>query len=488
MNFDLAQIPRELFYGGDWQAPRNGRMLRTFDPATGDDLGPFADADEADVELALTAARSGFDRWRNYHHRDRATRLRECASRLRAHASELAYLDALNAGLPILAMMQDVAAAAAYLEYCADLAGETKGVSIPSSPTMLHYTIREPLGVVARINAFNHPLLFGVGKAVAALATGNSVVVKPPEQAPLSSLRLAQLWSDILPPGVFNVVSGGRETGALLAGHPLVDKVGLIGSVPTGRKVMEAAARTLKRVSLELGGKNPLVAMPDADADRVADAVVAGMNLNWTAGQSCGAISRAFIHASMHDQVVEKVVERIISIAHDLPTSPDCQMGCLINEAQYERFAGYVTAGEKEGAKLVFGGNRIMSGRFAKGFFVVPAIFTDVSAHMRIAREEVFGPLLCVQKWTDEDSMIRDVNDVEYGLAASIWTNDVTKAHELASRVNAGYLWLNDVSAHYLGVPFGGVKQSGIGRDECIEELLSNTQVKAVNLRLRQGP
>jgi len=310
------------------------------------------------------------------------------------------------------------------------------------------------------------------------------VIVKPPEQAPLSSLRLAELIGGLLPPGVFNVVPGGREAGQRLASHPDVAMIALIGSVPTGRAVMKAAADTVKRTMLELGGKNALIAYGDADPDEVAGAVIGGMNFTWC-GQSCGSTSRAFIHAKIHDAVIERIKTRISHFKPGIPTDPATTMGAIISKTQFDRVVSYINAAKQEGARLIAGGGPPADPVLANGFYIEPTIFADVNMSMRIAREEIFGPVLGVFKWSDEAKMLAEVNQVEYGLTASIWTNDLNTAHRTAMAVEAGFVWINEFGKHFLGAPFGGFKQSGLGREECFEEMLSFTQEKNIHVKLR---
>jgi len=350
-------------------------------------------------------------------------------------------------------------------------------------PDAVNFSVREPRGVVGRIIPFNHPFMFCAGKAAAPLATGNTVVMKPPEQAPLSSLRLAELIEGVLPPGVFNVVPGGREAGAALASHSGVAMIALIGSVPTGRAVMKAAADTLKPVMLELGGKNALIAYADADPDDVAAGVIGGMNFTWC-GQSCGSTSRAFIHEKIYDAVIERVKSKIIHYKPGLPTEPSTTMGAIISKTQFDRVMSYIESARREGAELIAGGGPPADPALAKGFYIEPTVFA-VTENNRIAREEIFGPVLSVLKWSDEGEMMRQVNRVEYGLTASIWTNDLTTAHRAAAAVQSGFVWINEVSKHFLGAPFGGFKQSGVGREECIEEMLAYTQEKNIHIRLK---
>jgi betaine-aldehyde dehydrogenase len=475
---------RGLYYGGTWHEPASGRSAITLNPSTGETLGAVAIASAADVDAAVAAARRGFDTWRAVAPLERARLLRKAAAILREHADELALLDAANCGNPVREMKGDVAIAAAQLEFFAGLVTEAKGASIPMGPDVVNFSVREPVGVVARIVPFNHPFMFAAGKAAAPLAAGNAVLIKPPEQAPLSALRLAELLDGVLPAGVFSVIPGDRDTGAALASHRDVAMVAIIGSVAAGRAVMRAASDTVKPLLLELGGKNALIAYADADPDDVAAGVVAGMNFTWC-GQSCGSTSRAFIHASIHDAVLERIAARIAAYKPGLATDPATTMGAIVSRTQLDRVMGHIDAARRDGARLLCGGVPPTDPHLAAGFFVEPTVFADVTPVMRIAREEVFGPVLAVLKWSDEASMLHEVNAVDYGLTCSIWTNDVSTAYRTAMAVQVGYVWINEVGKHFLGAPFGGVKQSGFGREECMEELLQFTHLKNIHLKLR---
>jgi len=475
---------RTCYYGGAWHEPKSGRRADTINPGTGEILGAVADAGAADVDAAVAAAKTAFKEWRKVAPLERAKMLKRIAEVLRAHAQELAMIDAADGGNPVKEMVSDAMVAAAQTEFFAGLVTEMKGTSIPMGPDVVNFSVREPRGVVARIIPFNHPFMFCGGKSAAPLAAGNTVIVKPPEQAPLSSLRLAELIDGILPPGVFNLIPGGKEVGAALAGHKDVAMVALIGSVPTGRAVMKAASDTVKPVMLELGGKNALIAYPDADPDEVAAGVIAGMNFTWC-GQSCGSTSRAFIHEKIYDAVLARVKDRIAYYKPGIPTDPATTMGAIVSKVQFDRVTGYIASAKQEGARLLCGGGPPADPALAKGFFVEPTVFADVTMSMRIAREEIFGPVLGILKWSDEATMLAEVNSVEYGLTASIWTNDISTAHRTAGAVEAGFVWINEVGKHFLGTPFGGFKQSGIGREEGFEEMLAFTQEKNIHLRLK---
>jgi betaine-aldehyde dehydrogenase len=316
------------------------------------------------------------------------------------------------------------------------------------------------------------------------LAAGNTVIVKPPEQAPLSSLRMAELIGSVFPPGVLNVLPGGKACGQALSTHPQIAKVTLIGSVPTGKAIMRSAADTLKPVLLELGGKNALIVYPDADLDQVVAGAVKGMNFTW-AGQSCGSTSRMFLHESVYDQVLPRVIQRIQEQHKPgIPTDFATTMGPVVSQAQLDKVLHYIEAGKQDGAKLLLGGKRCTEDHLKDGYFVEPTVFGEVKPGMRLAQEEVFGPILSVFRWSDENQLFDAVNGVDYGLTCSIWTRDLKTAHRAAARAQAGYVWINNASQHFFAAPFGGYKQSGIGREECFEELLEFTQIKNINVTL----
>ncbi|SLN09699.1 NAD/NADP-dependent betaine aldehyde dehydrogenase [Roseivivax jejudonensis] len=480
-----AALPahRDIYFGGGWHAPVSGTYETTMNPGTGGTLASVAVAGQADVDAAVATARKGFLEWRDVAPLERSRILKEIAARLRAHGDELAMIDAANCGNPYTEMRGDATIAAAQMEFFAGLVTEMKGDTIPMGPERVNMTAREPMGVVARILAFNHPFMFCGGKMAAPLAAGNSVIIKPPVQAPLSALRLAELVDGLLPDGVFNVLPGGTEAGAALAEHKDVAKVTLIGSVAAGKAVMRSASDTLKPVLLELGGKNALIGYPDSDPARVADAIVAGMNFGWC-GQSCGSTSRAFLHEDIHDAVVERLAESVSRYRPGVPTDPATTMGALVSREHFSKVMGYIESGKSEGARIVAGGHAVTDGPLADGCFIAPTIFADVTPDMTIAREEIFGPVLAVRRWSDEAAMLEEVNGLDVGLTCAIWSRDLATAHRAANRVEVGFVWINEVGRHFLGAPFGGVKQSGIGREEGIGELLSFTHEKNIHINL----
>jgi betaine-aldehyde dehydrogenase len=472
---------RGLFYGGKWHDTETSFAVTS--PGSGQSLGSVADATAEDVDRAVAAARAAFPGWRDTAPLERARILRRMAQIVRDNARELALLDALDCGNPAAAMVGDAAIAASQIDFFAGLVTEMKGASIPMGPDRLNTSVREPLGVVARIVPFNHPFMFAAGKSAAPLAAGNTIIVKPPEQAPLSALRLAELLEDVLPPGVFNVITGsGRNTGEALVAHPGTDSVALIGSVGAGQGVMRSAADRVKPLLLELGGKNALIAFPDADPAAVADAMIAGMNFAWC-GQSCGSTSRAFLHKDIHDAVLIELKARIGRFRPGRPENWSTTMGAIISDTQHKRILSYIDTAMAEGATLLTGGRVPDTDDTQGGLFIEPTVFTGVTQDMTIAREEIFGPVLAVLNWSDEAAMLRDVNMVDVGLTCAIWTNDLAAALRVSASVDVGYVWVNEVSRHFLGAPFGGMKLSGLGREECLAELLSFTREKNIHIR-----
>jgi len=381
-------------------------------------------------------------------------------------------------------MKRDVRTAVDRMRFAAGLAYEIKGETIPSTPGNIHMTIRQPYGVIGRIIPFNHPIGFAASRIAPAIISGNTMVVKPSEQSPLSSSILGEICKDILPPGVVNIVTGGRETGETLVRHPRVKRIAFIGQPASGMAIQKAAAETaVKHVTLELGGKNPLIAFADADLDKVAACAVGGMNFGWQ-GQSCGSMSRIVLHESIHDAVLEKILERVRKIKIGHPLDPTTNMGPINNKQQYGKVQFYIELAKEEGAKLLHGGNVPKGEEFKRGYWIEPTVFGDVNMSMRIAKEEVFGPVMSVLKFKTDADAIAIANGVDLGLTAAVWTNDINRAIRVAQAVQAGYIWINGVGQHYRGVPYGGFKNSGIGREEGISELLSYTEEKVINIVL----
>jgi 2-formylbenzoate dehydrogenase len=475
-----------LLIGGHPAPARSGRSFADESPATEEIIAAVPDGGAADVDAAVAAALPAAAQWRRVPARERGALVGELARVLEQHADELAGLDALDGGHPVSGMHVDVAIAADTLRLFAGLAIELKGSTIPATAQHLHLTVREPFGLVGRIIPFNHPLMFAAGKIAAPLVAGNVVILKPPDAAPLSALRIGELFASVLPAGVLSVVSGdGPAAGRAVVRHPEIRRIGFIGSDVTGRAIQRDAADVgVKEITLELGGKNALIAFPDADPEAVAAGAVAGMNFARSAGQSCGSTSRLLLHESIADDVLERVAARMSAIRIGSPLDPATEMGTMASRAQYAKTMRYIGVARDEGAQLMTGGGRPAALKDQPGLYVAPTLFRGVRPDMRIAQEEVFGPVLSALTWKDEDEAIRIANAVGYGLTGSVWTNDIRRAHRVAGALEAGYLWINGSSAHFTGVPFGGVKLSGVGREESLDELLSYTQLKTINVML----
>jgi betaine-aldehyde dehydrogenase len=404
---------------------------------------------------------------------------------LRDKKEEFAYIESLNVGHPIRAMKEDLESGASTLDFFSGLYPELGGQTIPGSPNkVLNYTLREPFGAVGRIIPFNHPLMFACEAIAAPLVAGNTVILKPSSITPLSALLLCRELERILPPGVVNVVTGrGSEVGAAIASHPRIRRIALTGSVETGKEIARLGAEHLKIVTLELGGKNPIVIFPDVNVETAVRAAVKGMNFSWTASQSCQSTSRCFVHSSIHDEFIRGLSEAMGEIKLGIPTEEKTEMGCLSSQAQLSKVEQYVSIGKSENSILLQGGARPSDGMLSKGYFFRPTLFDQVRPGSRLASEEIFGPVLSVLIWNDYEEMVRALNEVQYGLTAIIMTNNLSNAHRLAADVQAGYIWINGPT-RTRGVPFGGYKMSGIGRQACVEELQSYTQTKSVMVTL----
>lgn len=474
-----------MLVGGELVHSSNGQFDESIDPATEEVIGRTPRATAQDVDAAVRAADRSWPGWAELTPLARGRAMREFGRAVQARAEEILRVEVADTGNTVTPMRGDVGMAVDSLDYYAGLTHELKGETFPATSENLHLTVREPYGVVVRIAPFNHPLMFAVARTAAALAAGNSVVVKPPETSPLSAMILAEIARETLPAGVFNIVTGGgREVGDTLVRHPLVKRIAFIGSPATGRAIQRSAAEVaVKHVTLELGGKNPLVAFPDTDPAAIADAAVRGMNFAWQ-GQSCGSTSRLLVHEDIHDRVLELVVEKVKSIRLGDPQDPATGMGPVNSRGQHEKVMGFFETAREDGARLMTGGKRPEGSRFQRGFWVEPTVYADVTPGMRLWQEEVFGPILAVGRWKTFDEAVEMANSTEYGLTGSVWSNDINNALRMVRRIRSGHTWINGCSAHYLGVPFGGMKNSGVGREEGIEEMLSYTELKTINIVL----
>jgi betaine-aldehyde dehydrogenase len=476
-------VNRRMHIGGEWVEAASGAVLESVDPTSEQVLGTFPDGDAADVDRAVQVARAAAPAWRDLGWRRRAVLLRELSARIADQAEELARLDVRDSGNPLSGMRTDLTSTCDEIDYYAGIASQTGGTTGAPAVDTMSWTEREPYGVVGRIVPFNHPFKFAAGKAAAPLAAGNAVVVKPGEQTSLSALELARIAAEVLPPGVLNVITGrGATLGAALVAHPDVPRIAFTGSVPSGRAVLRGAAEEIKHVSLELGGKNPLVVFPDVDPVRAARAAVAGMNIARCTGQSCGSTSRLFVHDDVRGPFLEALVARLAELRIGDPMDESTDVGPLAFRAHHEHVTSYVESGLREGATLLHGGRRPT--HLERGFFLEPTVFTDVDDGMTIAREEIFGPVMSVLGWHDWDDVVARANSTRLGLTANVWTNDVSTAIRTARALEAGYVYVNGSGRRPTGMPFGGWKSSGLGKENGLEELLSYTREKSVTVTL----
>jgi len=478
----LATVPKHLLIGGSWLPALSGRTFATIDPTTETELAQVSEGAAGDVDLAVAAARRAFENrsWSAISPYERARLLLKIADLIEQNAERLASLDALDNGMIIGNARAFVYGAAACFRYYAGWTTKIHGQTNPSTPDVFNYTVREPLGVCALIIPWNVPVSAAAMKIAPALACGNTVILKPAEQTPLSALALGQIILDAgLPPGVVNIITGFGETaGAALANHPKIDKVAFTGSTEVGKKILQASVGTLKRVTLELGGKSPNVIFPDAD---MPAAIAATMNgFCQMAGQMCIASSRIFVHESVHDEFVAKLAERVETLRIGDPFAPETAMGPLVSQEQLDRVSSYFEIGARDRAVLRSGGKRIAR----TGYFVKPTIYTGVQNDMRIAREEIFGPVAAVLSFRDEEDAILQGNDTDFGLAAAVWTRDFGRAVRVAHSLKAGTVWINTYLMSSLMSPFGGYKQSGIGREFGEASLDAYTQIKSVFAQL----
>lgn len=483
----MRSEPKKMFIDGAWTAGVGTATRELVDPATGSVNALVVEGCAADVDDAVAAARRAFDEgpWRDTPALQRSRILLRLADALEANAEELAALETSNNGKPLRESVFDVSDAANCFRYYAGLATKPTGQTYDVPDAMQAMTVREPVGVCGQIVPWNYPLLMASWKLAPALAAGNTVVFKPAEATPLTAIRLFELLEPLgLPPGVANLVLGAGETvGARMSEHPDVDKIAFTGGTDTGKAVMRAAAGNMKKISLELGGKSPCVVFEDADLETAVDWALFAIFANQ--GQVCSAGSRLLVQASIHDRFVERLVERAKKIVVGPGSAEGVEMGPLITKEHMERVLGYIEIGKAEGAMLACGGNRIPS---EKGWFVEPTIFTGCTPKMRIVQEEIFGPVLVVLPFSDEAEAIRLANDSIFGLAGGVFTADGARAQRFIRRLRAGITWINAYHPTYNEAPWGGYKQSGIGRELGTYGYEAYTEVKQININLAPGP
>jgi phenylacetaldehyde dehydrogenase len=482
----LARKPA-LFINNEWVASTHGATLIVEDPSTGREVGRIVDASDADVDRAVAAARAAFDdgRWSNLPPKVRERTINKLADLLEANLAELAELEAIDNGKPVgFAKMVDIPGSIDHLRYMAGwaskLGGEVLDPQALPRGTVFSYVSRQPIGVAVQIIPWNFPLLMATLKISPALAAGCTLVLKPAEQTSVTALRLADFVAQAgFPPGVINVITGnGHTAGDRLVKHPDVDKVAFTGSTEVGMIINRNATETLKRVTLELGGKSPVVVMPDVNVDEVAPAAAGGVFFN--AGQICVAGSRLFAHRSIFDRMVEGVAKASAFWRPRPSLDPEGHMGPLVSKEQMDRVMGYIEKGKRDGASVAVGGNAAA----ANGYYVNPTVLVDVKPSMSVVREEIFGPVLVAQRFDTLDEVAKAANDTSYGLAASIWTKDVSAMHKLAAKLKAGTVWGNCHAVIDPALPFGGFKQSGIGREQGREGIEAYTEIKTVIIQL----
>ena len=476
-----AVMRKQLFINGEWRDAAGGKTIEVVNPATEEVIAEVASAEKSDVDAAVAAARAALDGpWAKLSARERGKLVWKIGERLMERADEIARLETLHNGKPIFESRHiEVPAAAECFQYFAGWADKIHGETIPVKGNYLTYTLREPVGVVAAIVPWNFPLLLTAWKVAPALACGNTVIIKPASQTPLTALALAEIAHEVgLPPGVLNVVTGpGSKVGQTIVEHPGIDKIAFTGDTSTGKGIMRSSAETLKKITLELGGKSANIVFPDADLEGAIRGATTG--IFYGKGEVCAAGSRLLVDKSIKHEFIDKLAARAKKMAPGDPLDPKTRLGAISSKKQLETDLRYIDIAKKEGAQLVAGGARADIGT-GKGYFLQPTVFDGVTPEMTIAREEIFGPVLAAIEFGDLDEAIARANDSNYGLAAAVWTKDIKKAHYVARKLQAGTVWINTYNVYDTAAPFGGYKQSGFGREMSMHALEHYTQVKSV--------
>ncbi|HYD99811.1 MAG TPA: aldehyde dehydrogenase family protein [Alphaproteobacteria bacterium] len=486
--FALAQeLSAKLLIDGQLRPAAAGGTFAVLNPATGEVVGHAAEGLAADVDAAVAAAKRAQKAWAKVPARERGRLVQECGRRLAAHAEELGRLVALETGKALRTESRvEATVLADAFTFFGGLGSELKGETVPFNPSMLTLTLREPIGVVGAIIPWNVPMMLMAYKIAPALVAGNAVVVKSAEEAPFAVLRVCQIMNEVLPPGLFNILSGfGPECGAPLVEHPDVGKITFTGSVETGKIVARAAAEKLIPVTLELGGKSPMIVMGDADLDRAVDGAIAGMRFT-RQGQSCTAASRMYVHSSIHDEFVSRLKAKVDKLVMGDPLDERTDIGTIVSPAQFERVTGYIKIGIEEGGTAHRCSAMPADGRLGKGLFVQPVVFTGLPRDSRLAREEIFGPVTAIFRFDDYEEALAAANDSVYGLAASIWTRDLKTALDAATRLEAGFVQVNQNLVVQPALSYGGIKQSGTGKEASLEAMLDHfTHKKTVILNMQ---
>jgi acyl-CoA reductase-like NAD-dependent aldehyde dehydrogenase len=479
----------QMVIGGELVDSSSGETMQQVNPATNEVIGTVPRSTEEDVDRAVAAARSAFEgAWARVSACKRARLMMKLGELIRERIDELAQLETLNSGKAISSSKIEILAAVEDFEFYAGATTKIMGETIPAPFGMLYYTVREPIGVAGQIIPWNYPFLMAAWKVAPAIAAGNTVVLKPASLTPLTAFKLGELALEAgIPPGVVNVISGpGVQIGSYLAGHPGIGKVAFTGETATGRTIMQLASQTMKRVTLELGGKSPNIVFEDANiGDAVNGSIFA---IFYNAGQSCEARSRLFVQDAIYDRFCEQLVETTSRLRVGDPFNPSTHIGAIISSGQLRTIEDYVQSGKSDGAEVLAGGNRPQDPSLQAGNFLLPTILGRVENHMRVAQEEIFGPVVVVIPFRDEAEVIALANDTMYGLAGTLWTRDVARAHRVAGAVESGVVGINTFATAMPGLPFGGYKQSGIGRERGFETLKQYTEVKSVIVNTSDRP